>query len=622
MSRPGTRLSPVRPAWALVRESASKLAPALILLSLFESVVPIFIALLTKSIINSLTSSPASTVVTLALMLSGLVVIQLIVPLGTRLAGQAVSRAAQLAVRERLFQAVNSYDGLAQFDDPEFHDHLKLAEQAGDMAPTRLVNGGLNLLQGTVTAAGFVITLFLLNPLLALLALGSGVPVAFVEFFVARRQVTLTRALSPEHRLAMVFSTLQTDERAVKEIRLFGLRQFLQNKLTIVLRRANDAERLHDISIASKQVLAAAGSGVIAGSAVVLAVAMARQGELTAGDIAVVLAALGSVQITLSGAFREVAQVRASLALLGHYQTVVALAGREERQDRRRIRTPPLLGKIEFTDVSFRYDDEHPWVLRHLTFNIDAFSAVALVGLNGAGKSTVVKLLCRLYSPSEGSITWDGIDLEAMSVESLRERISAVFQDFMSYELTAEENIAVGNLSAESDRPRLVNAAELSGIHAALEKLPRGYSTLLSKVFFDGVGETEAGVTLSGGQWQRVAVARALFRSPCDLMILDEPSSGLDADAEHEIHMNLRRLRASGTSVLISHRLSTVRDATKILVLSEGRVSEQGTHSQLMLLGGTYSRLFNRQASGYLDEGSRVESDQSAQYLGVVANDC
>jgi ATP-binding cassette subfamily B protein len=245
--------------------------------------------------------------------------------------------------------------------------------------------------------------------------------------------------------------------------------------------------------------------------------------------------------------------------------------------------------------VWFRYSEDHPWVLRGVNLTIPYGRAVALVGLNGAGKSTLVKLLCRLYDPTRGSITWDGVDLRRVDPARLRDWISAVFQDHMNYDLTAAENIALGDLTALHDLDRIHAAAVRAGAHDTMATLPRGYDTPLTRIF----DADEMGVVLSGGQWQRVALARAFVRDGSDLMILDEPTSGLDPQAEYDLHASIGRYRVGATSLLISHRLNAVRDADTIAVLDDGVVCEHGDHVTLMAANGTYARLFRLQAEGY-----------------------
>jgi ATP-binding cassette subfamily B protein len=232
-----------------------------------------------------------------------------------------------------------------------------------------------------------------------------------------------------------------------------------------------------------------------------------------------------------------------------------------------------------------------------LNLTIPCGQTVALVGHNGGGKSTLVKLLCRFYDPTRGQILWDGVDIRDVSPIDLRARMGAVFQDFVEYELSVEENIAVGDLAAAAEPGRIDAAARDAGIHEKIESMPRGYRTMLSRAFVDE--EAETGVDLSGGQWQRIALARAFLRHDRDLMILDEPSAGLDPQAEHQVHTRLRMLRASRTSLIISHRLGAVRDADRIVVLADGAVAEEGTHAELMAAGGQYAELFEHQAAGY-----------------------
>jgi ATP-binding cassette subfamily B protein len=310
----------------------------------------------------------------------------------------------------------------------------------------------------------------------------------------------------------------------------------------------------------------------------------------------VFLMAVAGVQAALGNGVQQIATTLQALLVFSHYASATepATSGGGSQQ------ALPMRAGIELRNVWFRYTEDSDWVLRGLNLFIANGSSLALVGLNGAGKSTLVKLLCRFYEPTRGTIAWDGVDLRDLEPASLRRRISAVFQDFRDYDLPARENIGLGDLSSLDDLGRIEAAARLSGVHETLAGLPFGYETPLTRLFWAGdEKDPRNGVQLSGGQWQRVALARAFVRTDSDLAILDEPSSGLDAEAEACIQRALREHRRGRTTILISHRLNTVRDADTIAVLDGGRIAEQGGHDDLVLAGGIYADLFATQAAGY-----------------------
>ena len=353
-------------------------------------------------------------------------------------------------------------------------------------------------------------------------------------------------------------------------------------------------------------------TAVISAAGLVWTIRQAAAGRLTVGDVTLFVMASIGVQSSLSTTVTRIASVYEALLMFGYYDEVV-LAGPDLALAAEPRPVPPLRGGLELRDVWFRYDERHPWVLRGENMVIPAGTSAALIGLNGAGKSTLVKLLCRLYDPDRGAIFWDGTDIASMALAELRARIGTVFQDYMTYDLTATENIGLGDLARLDDPARISQAAGHAGIHDKLSELPNGYGTLLSRIFFDrNADDPEAGVMLSGGEWQRLALARGLMRDDRDVLILDEPSSGLDAEAEHAIHRRLCRLRAGRTTLLISHRLGSVRDADMIYVLSGGQITEQGTHQELMAAEGEYNRLFTLQASGYAEDDPGLVSAPGA----------
>jgi ATP-binding cassette subfamily B protein len=248
---------------------------------------------------------------------------------------------------------------------------------------------------------------------------------------------------------------------------------------------------------------------------------------------------------------------------------------------------------IRFEDVGFRYSGRDEWALRHITLAIPPKQSLALVGHNGAGKSTFIKLVCGFYQPTEGRILLDGRDLREWDEAALRRRISAVFQDFNAYQFSLRENVGFGDLAHLTEEVRVRRAVERGGADAVVTELPQGLDTQLGRWFRDGV-------ELSGGQWQKIALARAFMREEADILIFDEPTAALDAEAEKAVFDRFRILARERTSLLISHRFPTVRMADRIVVIEHGRILEQGSHESLVQAGGRYAQLFKLQAEGYL----------------------
>ncbi|GAA3181629.1 ABC transporter ATP-binding protein [Nonomuraea roseoviolacea] len=380
---------------------------------------------------------------------------------------------------------------------------------------------------------------------------------------------------------------------------MFGIGPFLRARMLDHRNRANHAKQAVAKREVMTQLALSSLSAVLAGGGLVWAVLAAGAGELTPGAVAVFVAAVSGTQNALVTLTIDVARTHHSLLMFGHYREVTTAAPDPVRPGS--LLPAPLRTGIELRDVWFRYSERHPWILRGVDLFIPAATSISLVGLNGAGKSTLVKLLCRFYDPTRGRILWDGIDIRLFDVSAYRDRIGAVFQDYMHYDMTAEENIALGDLRALDDHPRLADAARRAGIHEALSALPHGYGTLLSRTYFSEADkdDPDTGLVLSEGQWQRLSLARGLLRDDRDVMILDEPSAGLDAQAEDEIHSSLRSCRAGRISVLISHRLNAVRHADMIVVLGDGRIAESGRHAELLSADGEYARLFRLQSAGY-----------------------
>ncbi|MET7336747.1 ABC transporter ATP-binding protein [Nonomuraea sp. NPDC005650] len=589
-------------ALTLVWRAASVTLLAYLACVLLASAAPVVMAWLTKLVLDGL-------------VLDGLVTGRPLTPLAAGLAAAALTgalvqqagqylraeldRRAGLSARAELFAAVGRWRGLARFEDPVMLDRLRLAEQSA-ATPGRVVDALFGLGRGMVTLAGFVASLLVISPAFTAVVIVSALPALLAELRLSRRRARVLWEVGPAERRELFYGNLLGSVDGAKEIRLFGLGGFLRGRMIAERRAVDAAKRAMDRRELAAQGALAALSALTAGAGLIWAVGSG----LSVGDVSMFIAAVAGIQGAIEGLVGSTGQAHQQLLMFGHYTAVRRAEPDLPSPDAGG--PPPLRRGIELRDVWFRYSEDHPWVLRGVSLFIPHGRAVALVGLNGAGKSTLVKLLCRFYDPQRGAILWDGVDLRDLPADGLRARIGAVFQDFMAYDFSAADNIAVGDLAVLGRTAPVEEAARRAGVHDALARLPRGYDTPLTRMFFgeNDDGDPETGVPLSGGQWQRVALARAFLRGDRDLMILDEPSAGLDPDAEYEVHSRLREIRAGRTSVLISHRLGSIRAADLIAVLVDGRVGEMGRHDELLARAGSYARLWARQASGYVDAES------------------
>ncbi|WP_051366723.1 ABC transporter ATP-binding protein [Hamadaea tsunoensis] len=578
---------------------AWRVAPGLLLGSLLltaaASAGPIALAWLTRALLDALSTGRPPLTVAGLLALTSLATAA--TPHALQFCAAELDRRLHLSTQDNLFAALGRHVGLGRLESPSFQDRLQLAGNTGRAAASQIIAGTLGLASSLALSAGFLATLLSLHPAVALLVTAAIAPALWLNFSLSRSGARMLLGTSQAHRRQIFFARLLTSPQAAKEVRLFGLGDFLRRRMLGELTAVNAAERTLDLRKFRMQVLLGGLSAGLAGAGLVWLAA--GSGAHGVGRVSLYLLSVAGLQSAIATGVHSLASTHQALLLFDHYAAVTGAEPDLPRADGRPVAV--LQHGIRLRDVWFRYGEDQPWILRGLDLSIPAGRSTALVGLNGAGKSTVVKLLCRFYDPVRGSITWDGVDLRDADPAGLRHRISTVFQDFQDYDLSARENVGLGDLDALPDIGRIQQAAELAGIHATLARLPYAYETQLTRIFATGQGSDDPrqGVLLSGGQWQRVALARALLRSEADLLILDEPSSGLDVEAEAELQATLRVHRRGRTSLLISHRLNTLRDADQIVVLDDGRVAEHGGHDELVRLDGIYARLFRVQADGY-----------------------
>jgi len=485
---------------------------------------------------------------------------------------------------------------LEQFEDAELYDKLERARRqtVGRIGLFTLL---LSSVQDGITLVTLAAALAVYVPWLLVLLVVAVLPSLLGETHFASLGYSLLYSWTPERRQLDYLRYIGASDISAKELKLFGLSDFLVDRYDRLSQEFYEAnKRLAVRRSFVSTLLAALGTlGYYGAYAVIIYLTVigyrSPAGLFTIGVLTFLSGSFRQSRDLIQRVLLSLSQVFEQALYLDDLFSFLEIEPHIRRNPEGRQVPVPIRTGFVFENVGFRYPSAESWAVRGLNFALAPGERVALVGENGAGKTTLVKLLARLYDPTEGRILLDGVDLREYDVDSLRRNVGVIFQDFVRYDFLLKENIAVGNIGAREDQPRIQTAAQRSLADTVASRLAGRYDQMLGRRF-------ENGVELSGGEWQKVALARAYMRD-AQLLILDEPTAALDARAEYEVFLRFSELTAGRMAVLISHRFSTVRMADRILVLKGGELIEQGTHEALVEQGGLYAELFQLQAAGY-----------------------
>ncbi|MGD1856133.1 MAG: ABC transporter ATP-binding protein [Leptolyngbyaceae cyanobacterium] len=568
-----------------------------IVLTLVGALIPVAQLYVSKLVVDQVVAILASdtaefTTYLLLLMLAGfgLLLLRELLTQGDAYVKRILNDQFLLYANVQLLNQAMQLD-LAHYESAEFHDVLNRAQQSGSTYPLRVVELLSRLLGASTRLAGLVTLLVRFSPSVILLLMVSVLPTFWVGVRYSARRFWMNRRQTPSRRLSDYFYQVLTDPKYVKEVRLFNLGAHLVEQYRTIRHEFNQESRRLARNKSLAQVCIELLGGVGFYGAYSLVLWQTIRGLVTLGDLTLYAGAFQQAQELIE-------QILVSLATLYEYNLYVSqyfelldISPRVVTPQRPQPFPKPMVRGLQFQDVYFTYPGLSQPTLKGINLSVAPGECIALVGLNGSGKTTLLKVLTRLYDIDQGKIVIDGVPLQQFSLDDLRSQIGILFQDFARYALDVQDNIGFGNLPQRQDMALVTQAASGAGATAVIEGLEDGYQTILGKMF-------SGGVDLSGGQWQKIGLARA-FMSNAQILILDEPTAAVDAIAEHDLFQRFRQLTQGKMSFLVSHRFSTVRMADRIVVLEDGKITEVGTHDQLMAQAGRYAEMFHIQAESY-----------------------
>ncbi len=571
------------------------------IVTLGQSIIPTFSAWAAKLIIDTIVGALASHRIDWSIIISplmfaaGVALAGLVFAIVSQLLNELMQPRLSLYINEMIMRKTMTLN-LDFFETPKKLDTLHQALQESNFRPLSILLTSFTLIKQVFTLISICFVLFRFGIWLLLLFI-IGVPVLYVQTRFARESFNLAKRRTPLLRKATYYSTIMATSSHVKEIKILKLGKLLIYRYRDLFKKIIGENTSLSLRRAFIGVLFQILGQTMYYAAYIIVILQTLRGQITIGDMTLYSGLLlqapmitQSLMYAISELFENNLFLNNLLTFLSEKTRLVSILGSNHN-------FPQVLHVgIDFQHVYFHYPDSEVDVLKDISFSIHPGEKIALVGENGAGKTTLIKLLTRLYEPTAGKIVAESIDLRGYNIDSLHDNISIVFQDFVHYFLTVKENIGFGDINYLEDTTKIRMAAEKSGAHSIICELPFGYDTTLGR-FLSG-NEDNEGCELSIGQWQKIALARAFMRN-APILVLDEPTSSMDPQAEYDIFGKLKELASDRIVILISHRFSTVRIADRIIVMDNGRISEIGTHSELLLAGGHYARLFNLQAEGY-----------------------
>jgi ATP-binding cassette subfamily B protein len=592
----GGVLSYTRATVALVWRSAPWLTVGWAALTLVAAVLPLGIAYAGKRIVDAVVARSRDATLEWVLLELAVVAAMALVQRGQGLTRTVLGARLGVDINVAILEKALGLE-LAQFEDSEFYDQLTRARREASSRPVQLVGDAFQLAQSALTLVGYAGLLVRFSGWAVVALVVATVPAAVAEARYSKVTYRLRNWRSPDSRRLMYLEYVLANDEHAKEVKLFGLGPLLLGRYKTLAETFYAEDR--DLSVRRAlvtHVLSLLGTTAFYGSYAMMALA-AAMGRITLGNMTMYVVAFRQGQQSFQSVLGAIGSIYEHNLYMSNLFGFLAIPS-TSTSTTTTTATPtptsngPLPKGLRLHNVGFRYPGTDRWALRNVNLSLSPGESLALVGENGAGKTTLIKLVTRLYEPTEGSITLDGRDLRDWDRAELLTRFGVLFQDFNQYQFKLRDNVAIGSVPHLDDDARIDRAVERGGAREVVLALAGGLDAPLGHWFKDG---TE----LSGGQWQKVALARAFMREEADILVLDEPTAALDAEAEHAVFQRFHELAKGRTTIVISHRFPTVRMADRIVVLEKGLVTEEGTHAELVAKGGRYARMFALQAEGY-----------------------